>query len=208
MRSFNAHPAREPLPWPEAKPNGRRRQAGEWTLTDEQVASFDALLHDVCPYAPRVQADQVAQFARWMLSLPPDQAQAMLAERLVRIDDMRALLDDPDWEPDVPSACRLRGLLAYFEQDGLIPNHVPILGQLDDVLLLELAWPAIAGEIDDYLDFRDYRTSEHPDGDGAARRGAWMRERLAELAWLQQRHRIGESRYAPSEVPTAGFRVH
>ena len=206
MRPFTAHPARDPLPLPEAKPDGRRRQVGAWTLTDEQVASFDALLHGLCPDAPRVQDDQIAQMSRWLLSLPPEQAQAVLSERLARIDDMRALLDDPDWERDSPGACRLRGLLAYVDQDGMIPNHIPVLGRLDDVLLLELAWPGIAAEVDDYLDFRDYRSSAQPDGDGPARRDAWIRERLAELAHLQRQQT--EARYAPTEVPTTGFRVH
>ena len=100
------------------------------------------------------------------------------------------------------------GLLSYFEHDGLIPNHVPVLGRLDDVLLLELAWPAIASEVDDYLDFRDYRSSAQPDGDGPTRRGAWVRERLTELAWLQQRQRIGDSHYAPDGRTSEGFRVH
>ena len=204
--TFTTHPAPDPLPLPEAKPDGRRRQVGPWTLTDEQVASFDALLHGLCPQAPRVQADQVAHLSRWLLSLPPEQAQAMLAERLARIDDVRALLDDPDWERDSPGACRLRGLLAYMDQDGIIPNHIPVLGRLDDVLLLELAWPAIAAEVDDYLDFRDYRSSAQPAGDGPARRDAWVRERMAELARLQQH--LGPQRYAPAETPNTGFRVH
>jgi uncharacterized membrane protein YkvA (DUF1232 family) len=93
-----------------------------------------------------------------------------------------------------------------MEEDGLIPNHIPVLGRLDDVLLLELAWPAIAAEIDDYLDFRDYRSSAQPDGDGPARRNAWVRERMAELARLQHQH-MGD-RYAPAETPSTGFRVH
>lgn len=208
MHSFTPRPARDPLPWSEAPSQGRRRQVGDWILTDEQVASFDALLHDVCPQAPTVRPDQVAQLARWLMSLPPEQAQKVLGERLVRLDDLRSLLDDPDWDRDSPGACRLRGLLAYFEHDGLIPNHIPVLGRLDDVLLLELAWPAIASEVDDYLDFRDYRTSAKPDGDGPSRRVAWIQERMAELAWLQQRHRVGHSHYAPVEPPSEGFRVH
>lgn len=208
MHSFTPRPARDPLPWPETPSQGRRRQIGDWILTDDQVASFDALLHDVCPQAPKVQPDQIAQLARWVMSLPPAAAQRILSERLARLDDLRALIDDPDWDRESPGACRLRGLLSYFEHDGLIPNHIPVLGRLDDVLLLELAWPAIASEVDDYLDFRDYRTSAKPDGDGPARRSAWMSARLAELAWLQQRHRVGDSHYAPVEPSSGGFWVH
>lgn len=197
MLTFANHPAPAPLPWPEARPDGRRRHAGDWILDDHQVESFDALLHDICPVAPRVRPDQIAQVARWLLSLPAEQAQAVLAERLARVDDLRALLEDPDWDRDSPGACRLRNLLGYFEHDGLIPNHIPLLGRLDDVLLLELAWPALADEVEDYLDFRAYRREASPAGDGPAQRQAWIRDRLDELAWQQHRHRIEASRYTP-----------
>jgi hypothetical protein len=208
MHSFTPRPARDPLPWPESPSQGRRRQVGDLTLTDEQVASFDALLHDVCPQAPKVQADQVAHLARWLMSLPPAAAQRILGERLSRLDDLRALINDPDWDRESPGACRLRGLLAYFDHEGLIPNHIPLLGRLDDVLLLELAWPGVASEVDDYLDFRDYRTSAQPDGDGPARRSAWIRERMAELELLHSQHRVGDSHYAPVEPTSGGFWVH
>ena len=75
MHSFTPRPARDALPWPETSSQGRRRQVGDVSLTDDQVASFDALLHDVCPQAPRVQADHIAHVARWLMSQPPAAAQ-------------------------------------------------------------------------------------------------------------------------------------
>lgn len=207
MQSFFAHPTREPLPWPAEQPQGRRRHAGDWTLSDEQVAGFDALLHQVFPRAPRVRPDQIAQLSRWLLSLPPEQAQAVLGERLDRIDELRALLDDPDWDRESPAARRLRNLLDYIDHDGLIPNHIPLLGRLDDVVLLELAWPALVDEVEDYRDFRDFRDRAHPDGDGNARREQWIHARLDELAWQQQQRRVSESHYSTLEA-APGFRVH
>ena len=36
-----------------------------------------------------------------------------------------------------------------------------MLGQLDDVLLIELAWPAFASEVEDFRDFCAYRKLAH-----------------------------------------------
>ena len=77
----------------------------------------------------------------------------------------------------------------------------------DDVLLLELAWPALAEEADEYEDFRSYRESEHPDGDGSARRASWIRDRLAALALLQHQARVNEGRYVESNRNVEPFRV-
>src|SRR5678815_1281889 len=85
MRTQPSSPSRQPLPWPESRGQGRRERVGEWSLNNEQVARFDALLHDVHPDAPRIDADRLAQLSRWLLALPPDEARDVLDERLARI---------------------------------------------------------------------------------------------------------------------------
>jgi uncharacterized membrane protein YkvA (DUF1232 family) len=88
-------------------------------------------------------------------------------------------------------------LFAYIDHDDdLIPDHEPLIGKLDDVLLIELAWPAFVAEAEDYRDFCQYRAEEHPIGDGPAQRGAWIRDRLAEIALWQHHLRVNDSRYA------------
>ena len=49
-----------------------------------------------------------------------------------------------------------------FEQ--ILAGEVPFLGRVNgcDVLLLELAWPAIASEADDYRDFCRFRDERQP----------------------------------------------
>ena len=79
--------------------------------------------------------------------------------------------------------------------DDLIPDGEPLLGRLDDVLLIELAWPAFAEESEDYRDFCDYRDHEHPGGDAARKRATWLRDRLDELALWQHRVRVHEMHY-------------
>lgn len=178
------------------------------TLPPAAIARFDALLHEINPDAPRVDGARVRALCAWLASLPATQAHEVLGQRLRRIQALRSILDDPDWDGDQALLARLRKLIAYIDLDAdLIPDHEPLLGQLDDVLLIELAWPAFADEAEDYLDFCEYRTAEHPGGDGASRRQAWVRDRLAQIALWQHHLRVNDSHYASSGSPRELFHV-
>jgi uncharacterized membrane protein YkvA (DUF1232 family) len=167
------------------------------SLRADEVARFDALLRELYPDALRVDPLRVRNLCFWLASLPPQAAQDVLDRRLRRMEQLRAMLDDDGWDADESIRTRLRMLFAYIDrEDDLIPDREPLIGKLDDVLLIELAWPAFAAEAEEYLDFCQYRAQEHPVGDGAAQRDAWIRDRLAEIALWQHHMRVNESHYA------------
>ncbi|GAB3727638.1 hypothetical protein GCM10028862_04420 [Luteimonas pelagia] len=208
MRASPRTPTDHPLPHPE-RTAGRRHHIGDHPLDPAAVAAFDALLHEIQPDARRVTADELSQLAGWLLALPEDEARAALGERVQRIEELRALVGDADWDCDEADRARIRRLLSYLDQDeDLIPDRIPLLGLLDDVLLLELAWPAVADEAEEYRDFCAWRAGAHPvDGDGSARRAAWIRDRLDELALLRHRIEVDAHRYAESGEPARPFRI-
>ena len=199
-----------PLPWEHRQASNQRQHAGNHLLDPAAVAQFDQLLHQIHPQAPCVDADRIATLARWLQDLPEAQASNVLGERLARIRLLRAMLNDPDWVPGDGSRERIGKLLAYIDHRGdqdLIPASIPLLGLLDDVLLLELAWPALRIEAEDYRDFCDYREDARPQGDGAQRRNAWIRERLEALALHRHQARVNASHYANSGQPSQPFRI-
>ena len=201
-------PADTPLPWEDRPAHANRDRVGDFVLDAAAVARFDQLLHDIHPQARHVDADRIATLARWLQGLPAAQARTVLDVRLARIEQLRAMLKDPDWDQRDAACARVRKLLAYLDQDhDLIPDRIPLLGLLDDVILLELAWPAVATEAEDYADFCDYRRSEHPHGDGAQRREAWIRDRLAALALYQHNARVNARHYIDGGHPDRPFRV-
>ena len=197
-----------PLPWPPPHAAGRRQRVGDWTLQSEQVARFDELVHQIHPNAPRVDADRVAQLSRWLLALPDADAREVLNELLSRIDVLRRMVADPNWDCSAKDCAHVRKMLRYLDQtENLIPDRVPLLGKLDDVLLLELTWPALSAEVAEFEDFSDYRETEHPGGSGSEQRATWIRDRLAALALVRHQQRVSDSRYVEAGRPDAPFRI-
>ena len=204
MRVSIPTPTDEPLPlsFPDATamPRGSLRPVA--------VAEFDQLLHQLNPDAMRVTGERLEGLCHWLASLPPATARDVLDRRLQRLEELRDMRQDEDWNLDDPTRQRLDKLLAYLDRDDdLIPDQEPVLGKLDDVLLLELAWPAFVAEADEYRDFSEYRTTEHPAGNGHERRAAWVRDRLAEIALWRHLLRVNDGHYADRGEPSRPFQI-
>jgi uncharacterized membrane protein YkvA (DUF1232 family) len=210
MRMPLQTPTAEPLPFRSSHtPNSATTpRLSVPPLHGDAVARFDAFLHEINPDADRVDIDRMQHLLEWLLAMPSADAHDVLDRRLRRIDELRAMLQDPDWDADDAMRARLGKLFAYIDRDDdLIPDHEPLLGLLDDVVLIELAWPVFADEAEEYRDFCAYRNDEHPGGSGGERRTAWLRDRMAELAILEHHVRVSDSHYTYRGHPEGIFRV-
>lgn len=196
------------LDLPPESPVPRRRQVAGMALDDKQVARFNEVLAHLDPNAPRISADQVVTLARWLQDLPRERAVAILSERLARVEQLRRMLNDADWHVDSELRERSRVLISYLQQvDDLIPDDQPLVGHLDDALLVELAWPAFRDQTLDYGDYCRFLSEQRPRGSAHERRLAWENACLAEAALLQQRRDVRARSYAaPAPLPLH-FRV-
>ena len=195
-------PVREPLPylWQDGLPRDPEGISG-LVVRGDAIAQFDALLHEINPDAVRVDPARLQHLMQWLLSLPADAAHDVLDGRLQRIQQLRAMLDDPDWDTGDATRLRLTKLLDYVDrEDDMIADREPMIGLLDDVLLLELGWPPFATEAAEYRDFCSYRDNRHPTGSGSEQRAAWVRDRLAELALWRHRGEVRDARYPPGRA--------
>lgn len=196
MRPTPAIPADSALPLPHARHFHRRRQVAGVDLRGIDVAHFNDVLHELNPDAPHVDSDAIASVSRWLVALSAAQADAMLQARLGRLEQLPQLLADADWHVESAIRQRIERLLAYVVGDGdLIPDDTPFVGKLDDAMLVELAWPALAEELEDYRDFCGFREesgqlyADHPSPED------WLQTRLEEGALREQLHRAHERRY-------------
>lgn len=195
-------PVTEPLPYRwQSDVADEPGNASGLLVRGECIAQFDALLHEINPDALRVDPARLQHLMQWLLALPSEAAHEVLDGRMRRIGQLRAMLDDTVWDTSEATRQRLVKLLEYVDrEDDLIADQEPMLGLLDDVLLLELAWPAFATEADEYRDFCSYRDDRHPTGGGSEQRAAWVRDRLAELALWRHRVEVRDGRYPPGQA--------
>lgn len=206
MRHDPPLPAGTALPLPRAPLRGPVEPPVP--LPPAAIAEFNDLLHELHPDAPHLDVDAVASVARWLQSLPPAQADALLQARLGRLSELQAMATDPDWAIEPALGQRIERLVAYVDRErDLIPDDVPRIGRLDDALLVELAWPMVADELEDYRDFLRFREESGDAWGGHPRREDWLRVRLEEGALWEQLHRVRHHHYVDYGPVEGGLRV-
>lgn len=199
-----------PLPAASALPlrSAPRTTDSPVALDGRAVAEFNDLLHELWPDAPHVDVEDVASVARWLLALPKDEAESMLQARLGRLQELRQLAADRDWALEPALARRIERLLAYVAQSrDLIPDDVPLVGQLDDALLVELSWPMVAEELEDFRDFCRFRDESGDAFGGHPSRDDWLKARMEEGALWEHMHRVRQQHYIDYGPLEGGLRV-
>ena len=108
-----------------------------------------------------------------------------IKDRLLRLDDMIAMVRDTGWALPEDDKQRVLTALMYFcDPQDVIPDHVEVLGFLDDAVMIELSVRELKHELDAYDDFCDYRDREakHRQVDPATLgRTDWLDGRREEL---------------------------
>jgi hypothetical protein len=206
------HPAPTPsnpsIPISRERSARARLQSAPVQTDPEAVERFNALVHELYRDAPQVDADAIASVSLWLESQPPDQREQLLRARLDRLAEIEAMRRDVDWPLDPAQERRIDLILQYVaNEDDLIPDSVPTYGYLDDALLLELAWPVLAEDIDDYRDFCQFREENAGSLGRAPHQLDWLRSRAEEGALWEHMHRVHDQAYVEHRAWSKIFSV-
>ncbi len=168
-------------------------------LGDADLAHFIAAMQRAQQEAKNLSPREVTEAASKLLvdgrelKLPD-----FIAERLGKLDSMIAMVNDEGFALPEEDRQRVLACLTYFANpQDIIPDNVPVLGFLDDAIMIELCVRELQHEIEAYEDFVVYRDEE------AARRGVdpkslkterfeWAEARRVELL-DRMRKRRGQS---------------
>ncbi|HXD83525.1 MAG TPA: YkvA family protein [Rudaea sp.] len=177
-------------------------------ITDQDLPFFMEAIKRAEQRAAGKSAQQILdEAAKTFVGSQAQQMPEFVRSRLACVENLVAMAADEGWGLSADDKSRVVSALTYFsDPEDLIPDNVPVLGFLDDAIMIEVVQGVLKPEIDAYADFCAYRSQE------AAARGAdaaklgreeWLEDRRAEL---QARMRGRRQSYAPSGNWTPRFK--
>jgi uncharacterized membrane protein YkvA (DUF1232 family) len=151
-------------------------------ISDQELEHFRLLMLGVRDRAERRGPGEIAAAALAEVERLRRTARSpFVARRIDYVGRLIAMLEDPQWALPEPERRRVIDGLAYVaEANDLVPDNIPVLGLLDDAIMLELVLRELKHELDGYEEFEGYRRDE------AARRDKLDTHRPVSRAdWLQ-----------------------
>ncbi|MDW2980692.1 MAG: hypothetical protein WBG81_02230 [Rhodanobacter sp.] len=212
LATLNPLPAALQSPaWADPRHPGRRRHVGDFLIRTEALVHFNQLLGRLQHFP--LDQDQLATASRELAGQSAPTRPASIRQRLQLAGTVEQMIDDAGWETAADAVLPARVVVDYVHgRHALIPGGLPPVRRLDDAILVDAAWPQLAGEVDSYLDFCRLRALEAElrgcmVGRFRFTRADWLQARRAEAGLIAHCRRVGGTSYLPAP-DTHSFRVY
>jgi uncharacterized membrane protein YkvA (DUF1232 family) len=132
-------------------------------ITFELEASDLRRFHEALARARRLvrsadECDIVAAARHALESLPIGSAPCYMRKRMAEVQRLIVILEDDEFAlPQVEREEVARTLVYFSDPEDMIPDNVPVIGLLDDAIMLELLLRRLRHVLDAYDDFDAYR---------------------------------------------------
>ena len=163
-----------------------------FSLDDTDIEFFRGIMSKAQDGAGTASDEEIIHKARTVLEgTEPVKPPLFVRERLARLATMIAMLEDPEWPLDGQERVDVISALAYFHNPAdLIADDVPVLGLIDDAIMIELVARELQHQLEAYDEFCVYRDSEERLRGKDVTREEWLSAKQKQLL-KRMRERLG-----------------
>jgi len=131
-------------------------------LEDKDLKYFKRQMNIAKGTAKTTPESEVIESAKEMMSqIASKNVPGFVRQRIDVLGQLVAMLEDDEWALAVAERKNVVSALAYFaEPQDIIPDDIPILGFIDDAIMIELVAIELKHELDAFNDFCAYRRGE------------------------------------------------
>lgn len=125
-----------------------------------------------------------------------------VSQRIGRVTSLVDMLRDSEWKLPAQERRNVLSALSYFANpEDIIHDSVPVLGYLDDAIMIELIVRELKPEIDAFEDFRRYQREEASRNRASnVTRDQWLAQKRRELHGRMRRRRQARVSKGPTRT--------
>jgi uncharacterized membrane protein YkvA (DUF1232 family) len=163
-------------------------------LSENDLKYFRRVMRDVRDKAKGSSEDEIVSAARELLTtIAESDVPEFIEVRIGKLGRLIDMLEDEEWALSGKDRERVvRGMAYFAEPDDIIPDKVPVLGFLDDAIMVELVVTELGHELEAYEDFcifREKREERFGADEDSATRDEWLIARRKQLHARMRRRR-------------------
>lgn len=131
-------------------------------LDDKDLKFFRANMKQAKEAAEHTgEAEILARASEMVSQVKSQNVPAFVKQRLERLGSLIDMANDEEWALASQERKNVLAALAYFaDPQDMIPDDIPVLGYIDDAIMIELVVSELKHEIDAFEDFCRYRRDE------------------------------------------------
>lgn len=136
-----------------------------FTLSEQDLEHFKKVLNDSKSNLTSLSSSHIIQNAKSVSDNINSDTPEFISSRLSKLDVLVNMAEDPQWDLEQEEKDDIFCALAYFSNENdLIADDIPVLGLLDDAIMVELVCLDLQEDIEAYNEFCSFREkTNNPD---------------------------------------------
>lgn len=161
-------------------------------LKESDLEHFRDVMRKARDGAEKLSEQEILANARKLSQSITVEIPPFVSERLKKLETLVAMIEDDEWQIPEEAKTDVLSALAYFsDPEDLVPDHIPVLGFLDDAIMIELVVTELKEDISAFIDFCAYREREESRRDTNVTRDEWLDAKRRELHSRMRNRRRG-----------------